>query len=107
MQRAKFLNTEINDALRLISVCERVARQLAANCPGASARVAQAFRFAAQEDAEMRAMPQVSALVRVQRVISIWRAAFVSLTWCSSTQLVAGTALGVAVAQLRRALRIG
>ena len=105
-QRAQLLNTEINNIRRLISVCERVARQLSANCPGSSSVVAEGFRLSQQQNAELLRMPQVPELMRVRRILSVWRATFVNLSWCSSTALVFGTPLGVAVGQLRRALGI-
>jgi len=106
-QRAQFLNTEINNRRRLISVCHRVARQLAANCPGSSAQVAMAFRNESEvlRRASRAAVYQGSELRDLNRVLDeVWRFVFRDLTWCSSTALVAGTPLGVAVGQLRRAL---
>ena len=106
-QRAQFLNTEINNRRRLISVCERVARQLAANCPGSSATVADAFRSAGEVMRRASRAPvyQGSELRDLNRVLDeVWRLLFRDLTWCSRTALVAGTPLGVAVGQLRRAL---
>jgi hypothetical protein len=106
-QRAQFLNTEINNMRRLISVCERVARQLAANCPGSSATVSDAFRSAGEASREMgqpNRFGPAGERMRLRRVLSTWRATFANLSWCSRTALVAGTPLGVAVGQLRRAL---
>ena len=105
-QRAQLLNTEINNMRRLVALCERVARNLAANCPGSSYRVSLAFRQAAQVDSDARQMPQVSELTRVTRVMYVWREVFMDLQWCLNTALVAGTPLGTAVMQLRRALGI-
>lgn len=94
MQRARRVNTQVNNLLRLVSVVRTVARSTAANCEWASGPIGDAF-FADNRMMRVPAFTDNDAeLAHVRARVAVWKRAFAAVQECGRTQLLAGTRVG-------------